>query len=229
MSAPIGFADHLAALATGNLLRVVNFHLTPAAAGDALRAELADYARRYDPVTEDDLDTFYATGRWNGTRPRLLPAFYEGYRDGHDLVAPLLEEVGLTGWFFVCTGWVDTPPARQEAYAHAHHLALAASDAGRDRLALTWDEIGDLAQRHVVTPHTASHAQAVDLVTDDDLEREITAPKRRMDAATGRSAPATAYLHGTRHGLVPRADAAVAAAGYRYVFSNTMIQRLDAD
>ena len=223
-----GFGEHADALAAGNAVRVVNFHLTPATSRDALRAELAGYVSRYAPVDLAAFDAYWETGAWPGGRPGLLPVFYEGYRDGLDVVAPLLDEVGLTGWFMVCTGWVDTPPAQQEAYAHAHHIALTGADAGRDRLALSWDEIRELSRRHVVTPHTASHAQAVDMLGEADLDREVYEPKRRMDAVTGGSAPAIAWLHGTPHGLVPRADAAVVHAGYRYVFSNTMVQRLPA-
>ncbi len=227
-SAPVGFEEHAAALGAGNHLRVVNFHATPRASAPSLRRELASFARTHDPVGAADLDAYFTTGRWPMARPGLLPVFYEGYRDGFDVVAPVLDEVGLTGWFMVCTGWVDTPPQHQEAYAHAHHLGLTAADAGRDRLALSWEEITALSRRHVVTPHTASHAQAVDIRTAADVEREINQPKKRIDAATGLSAPATAWLHGTHHGLVPFADSAVVAAGYRYVFSNTMVQRVAA-
>ena len=224
--APTTFAGHADALAAGNHLRVVNFHATPEASANRLRRELASFARTHDPVGVADLDAFFETGRWPMARPGLLPVFYEGYRDGFDVVAPVLDEVGLTGWFMICTGWVDTPPEHQEAYAHAHHLGLTAAHAGRDRLALSWAEITELSRRHVVTPHTASHSPAVDIRTDADARREVHEPKQRMDAATGGSAPATAWLNGTHHGLVPFADAAVRAAGYRYVFSNTMVQRV---
>ena len=226
MTDPAAFDAHAAALAGGNHLRVVNHHATPAASAPALRRELAGFAERYDAVGVADLDAFYATGRWPLRRPGLLPVFYEGYREGVEVVAPLLEEVGLTGWFFVCTGWVDTPPADQEAYSYAHHLGATPADAGRDRLAMTWDEIAALAQRHVVTPHTASHAPALAVRSPADVEREVAGPKRRMDEVTGQSAPAFAWLHGTPTGYAPVADAALVDAGYRYLFSNTMVQRL---
>lgn len=225
-SDPAGFAAHTAAFAAGAQLRVVNFHATPAAAAPALRRDLHALARDHDRVGVDDLDGFFATGRWPTPRPRLLLAFYDGYRDGYSTVAPLLDEVGLTGWFFVCTGWVDTPPARQEAFAHANTIDLRGSDTGRDRIALSWDEVAELSRRHVVTPHTATHAQVVDLRTAGDVERELGEPKRRMDAVTGQDSPATAWLWGTRHGLAPVADTGVVDTGYRYVVSNTLVQRV---
>jgi peptidoglycan/xylan/chitin deacetylase (PgdA/CDA1 family) len=95
-----------------------------------------------------------------------------------------------------------------------------------DRLALSWDEIGELSQRHTVTPHTASHAGIADVATDEDLEREVVEPKRRMDAVTGRSVPAFAWLHGTQWGMSERHDRAVRDAGYRFLISNTMLHRI---
>jgi hypothetical protein len=47
-----------------------------------------------------------------------------------------------------------------------------------------------------------------------------------MDAVTGQSAPAMAWLHGSPYGTSPRHDAAVREAGYRYLISNTMLHRL---
>lgn len=226
MTDPATFDAHADALAGGNHVRVVNFHATPVASAPSLRRELAALAERYAPVGVADLDAFFATGRWPTGRPGVLPVFYEGYREGLEVVAPLLDEVGLTGWFFVCTGWVDTPAADQEAYSYAHHLGATPADAGRDRLAMTWEEIRALAQRHVVTPHTASHAPALAVRSPADVEREVAGPKRRMDEVTGQSAPAFAWLHGSPLGHARLADAAVADAGYRYLFSNTMVQQV---
>ena len=42
-----------------------------------------------------------------------------------------------------------------------------------DRVALSTDELAEMASRHVVFPHTASHVGIADIVTDDDLHREI--------------------------------------------------------
>lgn len=221
-------ASHAAALRAGRFVRVVNYHNTPAGAREALRAELAAYAARFDCVTLADLDEFFATGRWRTTRPGFLPVFYEGYRNSSEVAGPVCDELGITGWFPICTGFVDCPAAEQEFYARSHFIDLVPEELdppGR-RLAMTWDEIADLAQRHVVTPHTASHAGIADVATDDDLEREVFEPKRRLDAVTGQSSAAFAWLWGSRWGMSERHDRALQAAGYRYLLSNTMIHRI---
>lgn len=221
-------ASHRTALAAGRFVRVVNYHNTPAGARDALRAELAAHAARFDCITLADLDEFFATGRWRTTRPGFLPVFYEGYRNSSEVAGPVCDELGIIGWFPVCTGFVDCPPAEQEFFARSHFIDLVPEELdppGR-RLAMTWDEVADLAQRHVVTPHTASHAGIADIATDDDLEREVFEPKRRLDAVTGQSSAAFAWLWGSRWGMSERHDRALQSAGYRYLLSNTMIHRI---
>jgi hypothetical protein len=228
MSSHLTLSAHRSAFAGGRYLRVVNYHSTPASHRDDLRNELAAYAKRFDTITLADLDEFFATGRWSTTRPAFVPVFYEGYRESYDVSGPICDELGLTAWFAVCTGFVDTPVAEQETYARSHYIGLVDEDLARpgERLALTWNEVGELARRHVVFPHTASHAGIADVATDDDFDREIFEPKRKMDAATGQSAPAFVWLHGTQWGMSERHDRALQEAGYRYQISNTMIHRI---
>lgn len=222
------FTGHRAAVARGHFIRVVNYHNTPSSRRDALREELSLYAQRFASLTLTDLDSFFATGEWPVDRPGFLPVFYEGYRNSAEVAASVCDELGLTGWFPVCTGFVDCPVEEQEAFARAHHLGLVAEDLQHpgERLAMTWDEIAQLSQRHVVTPHTASHEGIADVATDEEFERQVFEPKRKMDAVTGGSAPAFAWLHGTQWGMSRRHDQALQAAGYRYLISNTMIHRI---
>ncbi|MEW2165675.1 polysaccharide deacetylase family protein [Streptomyces sp. NPDC007084] len=214
-------------LRAGHFLRVVNYHNTPPSWQRELTDELRGYARDFDTVGVRDLETFARTGEWHGDRPGLLPVFYEGYRDNYEVAAAACEEAGVIGWFFVCTGFVDTPVAEQYDYALAHRIKLVEENRRRERLAMNWDEIADLHRRgHVVTPHTASHAPARATREPADIEREVTAPKRSMDAVTGGSAPATAWLEGTAWEGTSAAGDALREAGYRFLFSNSMVQRL---
>jgi hypothetical protein len=228
MSGHLSLSAHRDAIAEGRFVRVVNYHNTPRSQRDALREELLAFTKRFDVVTLTELDEFFATGRWATDRPGFIPVFYEGYRTCYDVAAAVCDELGISAWFPVCTGFVDTPVAEQESYARSHYIGLVDEDldARGERLALTWDEVGELAQRHTVTPHTASHAGIADVATDDEFEREIFEPKRKMDAATGKSAPAFVWLHGTQWGMSERHDRAVQEAGYRYLISNTMIHRI---
>lgn len=222
------YTAHRDAIAAGRFVRVVNYHNTPASGRDALRVELSTYGQRFDSIDLAELDGFFTTGQWSSDRPGFLPVFYEGYRNSAEVAGPVCDELGLTGWFMVCTGFVDCPVAEQESYARAHWIGLLAEDLASygDRLAMTWDQVAELSRRHVVTPHTASHDGIADVTSAEDFEREIFEPKAKMDAVTGQSAPAFAWLHGTQWGMSERHDRALQEAGYRYLFCNTMVHRI---
>lgn len=78
----------------------------------------------------------------------------------------------------------------------------------------------------MVFPHTASHAAIGEVVTDDDLLREVHEPKTKMDTVTGQQAAVNVWLAGTPFGASQRHDRAALDAGYRYVVSNAMLQRV---
>ena len=222
------FVTHRDAVSEGRFVRVVNYHNTPASTRAELTAELTGYAARFDSIGLAELDGFFATGEWQSSRPGFIPVFYEGYRNSAEVAGPVCDELGLAAWFPICTAFVDTRVAEQEAFARSHYIDLVAEDLARsgERIAMNWDEIAQLSQRHVVTPHTASHLGINDTHTGADFEREIVEPKRRMDAVTGQSAPAFAWLHGSHWGMSERHDQALQAAGYRYLISNTSIHRI---
>lgn len=221
-----GFDRHIDAIEAGQFVRLVNYHNTPRSQAGALREELSRLAEQFDSVSVSDLDEFYETGRWPGIRPVFIPVFYEGYCNSAEVAAPICDELGITAWFPICTGFVDCPPREQEFYARSHSIGLVPEELEFDRLAMTWDDVAELSKRHVVTPHTSAHVGMMDVASDLDLEREVFEPKRKMDAVTGQSAPAFVWLHGSAYGLSPRHDAAVREAGYRYQIGNTMIHRI---
>lgn len=222
----MSFRRHRDVIAGGRFLRVVNHHNTPASTAASLHRELEVYRERFDPVDLAELDGFFATGRWSSDRPGLLPVFYEGYRNSFDVALPACDDTGFTGWFPVCTGFVACPVAEQELFARSHFIDLVAEEQTGERVALSPDELAEMSVRHVVFPHTASHSGIADVVDDDDLEREIVEPKRFLDSITGQDCAAFVWLHGSPWGGHERVDRAVADAGYRYLFSNTMIQRI---
>jgi Polysaccharide deacetylase len=226
MTGTTTIAAHQAAFRQGQLIRVVNYHSTPLGDYPILERELTDYAEAFAPVTLDDLDALFETGEWHKDKPGLIPVFYEGYRNSATVAAPICDKLGLTAWFPVATQFLSTSVEHQETFARAHWIYLVEEDLRGERIAMTWDELKQLSERHVVFPHTASHEGFDTILDDADLAREVVEPKARMDAVTGQDAPAFAWLHGSAYGRSPIHDRALVQAGYRYLFSNTMIQRL---
>lgn len=221
------FQEHVRALGAGQFLRVVNFHNTPRWHAADYERELEAYARAFAPVTVEDLDLLFETGSWHHDRPGILPVFYEGLRNNAEIAAPILDALKLVGWFFVPTRFLSIPVPEQAAYAQANTIRLLDEEEYADgRFAMTWDQLAELGQRHVVAAHTANHARIGSIERDADIEREIVDPTRAIARAVGRSPEVFAWLGGDGFGANPLADSALRGNGYRYVFSNTKIQRI---
>ncbi|MDZ5661725.1 polysaccharide deacetylase family protein [Nocardioides sp. zg-1308] len=218
-------ASQRAAFAAGRFLRVVNWHNTPATDRARLRAELAWYAARFDPVRPEHLDRFVETGDWGLDRPGVALCFYDAYLNHVTVAAPVLEELGLTGWFLPPTGALDVPAEEQRAYADAHDIGLLPDEPDAPWL-MTWDDLARISERHVVAAHTAHHSAAVDIRTDEDAEREIHEPVRRLTEVTGTVPPAFAFLHGTVPVAGTTAGDAVLSSGVRWAITNTAYVRI---
>lgn len=220
------FAQHGAALADGSFLRVVNFHNTPAGTADELERDLTAYLDHHDPVTPADLDAFLDTGEWPLSRPGFVAAFYDGYRNNATVAAPVCDRLGLTAWFLPPTGFLATPPAEQEAFARAHDIDVLPSELAQDRLAMTWDDLAAIGARHVVAAHTATHATPAEMRTADDVRRELEAPRATLERVVGTPPLAVAWRLGGPYEAGSPHGAMIRDAGYRFVVSNTAIQRI---
>jgi peptidoglycan/xylan/chitin deacetylase (PgdA/CDA1 family) len=218
--------QYRAEIADGRLLRVVNFHNTPVSLAGNLRDHLRALARDFETIGYDQFEALVHTGTWHGPKPPVVLVFYEGYANHASVAAPLLDELGLTGWFFIPTAFPAVPPEEQMAFAEAHNLGIVAEERNAARLALTWEEVAELACRHVIAAHTASHEELDAIVSTDDIEREIVEPYRTILRVTGRPPAATAFLYGAPVDHHPAVEAALKETGYRFVFSNTKLQRL---
>lgn len=205
-------------------LKVVNYHLTPAARAEVFDREFAALAARYAPVREDDLAEYLATGRWPMGRDGVIPVFYNGYRNNFDVARPLLDKHGLTGWFMAVTGFTDCPVAGQRDFAAAHRLAVT-GEYPDGRHALSWDEIRALDKGHVVASHTRNHTR-VGLDDPVAVDSEIVGAQQDFRRELGHPVRAFAWLFGGKYGENPVADGAVDRAGYEFLFSNFAVQRL---
>lgn len=217
---------HRRSLVAGAHLRVVNWHNTPERGRARLRAELTAYLRDHDPVGPEDLDRLFETGRWGLRRPGLLVAFYDGYANNASVAAPVCDELGLRAWFLPPTGFLDAPVEEQHAYADANDITLLPEERDSPRVAMTWDELSDIATRHVVAAHTANHVPLDEVVSPGDVVREVVDPVRRLQEVTGVVPPAFVFRYGRPHARESAAWQAAAATGVRYALSNTAIERV---
>ena len=176
-----------ASFADGRYIRAVNFHATPRRLAGRLEDQLSDFVRHFAPVSYGDLAGLVSRGEWPHEKPGLIVSFFDGRRDNFEVAVPVLERVGLVGWFFVVSGWMAAPHEEQRAYARRHRIDLAepeapANAAGDDRIALTPEELTELAERgHVVASHTRTHAAIPPDTPAGELEREVTGSRQDLE------------------------------------------------
>ena len=229
MSTPPTFRERAASveklLAADPLIRTVNFHNTSRAQADKYERQLAQYSQFFSSVNEAELDNYLTTGRWQKAKPGLIVAVYEGYRNGFDVLAPLLERYGFVGWFFIITGFLNSAVKDQVTFAGGHRIHMETREYPDDRYALTWDEVRKLDARHVIASHARSHTQLSSL--DPAIaEREVVGSQEDFQKELGHKVRAFVSLTGPPYGENAATDRLVEAAGYDFVFSNFSIQRL---
>lgn len=118
--------------------------------------------------------------------------FDDGHVSHHRYAAPLLEEFGFRGIFFVTAGWIGV----REGF-------------------MNWNEVEELARRgHVVQSHGWSHALLTQC-DDSALQAELSLSKATLEDRLGSAITSISMPGGRWNSRVLRA---CAAAGYRHVF-----------
>lgn len=216
-----------AGMAGSRAIRAVNFHATPCYREAEFRRQIAAYAEAFEPVTRENFAAAVA-GDWPHERHGLIPMLFEGFRDNLDVMLPILEEYGFTGFFFVPSIFLGLPAEEQRAFAAAHDLDPALKDEyPGERIALTWDEARAIAARgHVFACHSRTHNEVTADTPTETLVDEIVTAKREMEEGLGQEVDIFCWLGGAGVGVNPEADRMLRAAGFRYLFSNFKIQKL---
>lgn len=191
--------------AGGPFIRGVNYHATPERDAANFRRQLAWYRRHYSNVTYEDLEAFLSRGIWTKPKPGLLLSFDDGYRDNATVAAPLLEEFGFTGWFFV--------PSR---FALEGHDGAGGNQPPNP--CMTRDQLRSLATRHVVGCHTQSHFRLRASAGAERLRREVIDAKAELEGVLGRAVTTFCWVGGEEDTYSAEAARFVEEAGYRFGF-----------
>ena len=231
MSATPTFTERTAELerlyATRPLIRAVNFHSTSRTKADHFDRELAHYSQFFSSVNQDELDDYLVTGKWHKAKPGLIISIYEGYRNGYDVLLPLVERHGFIGWFFVITGFVNAPVKDQLPFALSHDIDMLTRDYPDGRYALTWDELRIIDRKHVIACHSRSHTELA-LLPPAVMKDEIVGSQQEFRKHLGHPVRTFVSLTGPAYGHNKLTDQFIREAGYDFVVSNFLIQRIQA-
>lgn len=208
-------------------IRAVAYHHSDRATAPSLRRQLEYFRRRYRGLVEEDLDAFFACeepgksqkpGRSRGGKPGIIISFDDGLVDHYKVAAPLLEEYGFKGWFFVPAALPRMAIARQRAFCEANGLFLP-EDSG-ERIGMNREELVDLVRRgHVVGCHTMNHRRFSGPVDAGLLDGELRLARVALGAILGAVPRSFAWVGGEPDTYHPLAQEALEVEGFSYAFT----------
>ena len=148
-------------------------------------------------------------------------------RNSFDVLTPLIEKYGFIGWYWIITGFINASIPDQRTFAEHHDIDMVAHEYADGRYALTWNELQQLDKKHVIACHTPSHTLLSQL-NPDVRSREVVGSQEDFRTNLGHPVRAFVSLTGPAYGENSATDSLIDAAGYDFVFSNFLIQRLRA-
>jgi peptidoglycan/xylan/chitin deacetylase (PgdA/CDA1 family) len=155
----------------GPLVRVVLAHGTPRQSAEAFRKQLRWASRYFQFIDFDQFKKLWGSPPAAGekTRPSVLFTFDDGLASNHDVAAPILEEFGTRGVFFVVPRFSLNPNADEAR----RYFQTQLKGTGNDFQPMTPHQVRELAERgHTIGNHTHSHARLSE-VPPEQLRQEI--------------------------------------------------------
>lgn len=206
-------------------IRVLYYHDVPAAMSRAFADQLADLKQAFVPASRADLDRLLTEGHWPHERPGIIVTFDDGLRSHSEVAAPILEQLGYEGWFFVPIDLI-TSPAQEHPVLASRHGVLHGCDTARDpRVFMTESQLVELSRRHNIGCHTASHVRLSDDLSEAQLQQQIVSAKQRLEAVLGRAVDSFSWVGGEEWAYSPAAARCI-ARHFEYAFTtNTRVTR----
>jgi peptidoglycan/xylan/chitin deacetylase (PgdA/CDA1 family) len=206
-------------------IRVLYYHDVPPAMSRAFASQLAALKQAFVPASRADLERLLTEGHWPHERPGIIVTFDDGLRSHSEVVAPILDQLGYEGWFFVPVDLI-TSPAEKHPVLASRHGVLHGCDTARDpRVFMTSGDLVGLSRRHNVGCHTASHVRLSDDLSEAQLQLQIVSAKQRLEAVLGRSVDSFSWVGGEEWAYSPAAARCI-ARHFEYAFTtNTRVTR----
>lgn len=218
-------ADLEQSFATNPPIRALNFHSTPREKAAQYDRQLQQMSEQFTSVNEAELESYLTTGLWHKPKPGLIVSVFEGYRNSFDVLNPLIEKHGFIGWYWVISGFINTPIPTQLNYADHHDIDMQTHEYPDARYAMTWAEIGHLDKKHVVACHTRSHMLLANMDAATRRE-EIVGSQNEFKKHLGHPVRSFVSLTGPPYGENTLTDPLIDEAKFDFVFSNFKIQRI---
>jgi peptidoglycan/xylan/chitin deacetylase (PgdA/CDA1 family) len=195
-------------------VRVFYIHGTPASHADIFRRQVARVRELFNLITFDTLKQLFSGRSIESDRPAALLTFDDGLANNYEVAAPILEEAGTRGVFFVVPKFSErTGDAAKQFFLD--HIRPRVTPMGHEPM--TPEQIAGLAERgHTIGNHSLSHVRFSE-IPETDYEGEILESASIIESWTGRTVEAFAWPF-VWDAITPAAHR-IAAARHAYCFS----------
>lgn len=196
-------------------IRIVNYHAFSQETEQGFRDQLKYYSEHFDNASREDLDGLISgnSPKPNWVRPRLAITFDDGFVEQYTIAAPILEEFGFKGWFFVPTWHIGKAldgPTRQSGGIAGEFMSA--------------NHLRDLMSRgHQIGCHTKYHTRLTSELTDEQFTDEIIRSKSDLEAVLGQSVESFCWVRGDEPAYSARAQRHIEKAGYKYSFMTNLL------
>ena len=193
-------------------IRALNYHDIPQEHVKNFEKHLQYFSKHFVNVDLDTLKDF-GSGKWPHDKPGLIISFDDGLKSHYDFAKPLLEKYNFTGWFMLPYNFLDTPDHEQTTFARKNSIQYSDIPAGK-RCAMSWEEVGQLKDKHIVGSHTMNHCRLGDQTKTTDFEYEIIFSKKALSKKLGQEVDVFCWVGGEEWSYSSHAAAAIRKAKY---------------
>ncbi|MBF0624068.1 MAG: polysaccharide deacetylase family protein [Magnetococcales bacterium] len=200
--------------------RIVNLHDVPPRLAGAFETQVRLLGRHFEPSNPAALQRFIRKDPPPPVgKPHLLFTFDDGLRSGHEVVAPLLEQHGCRGIFFVPAAVLELPAERQADWARDHRIFPGDPPEPGQRLFLDIAQCRDLMDRgHAIGCHGLTHVRLTADLGSQRLREETIGARERMETLLDRPVTTFAWIGGEIRSYCREAALLIERANFQEVF-----------
>lgn len=190
---------------------MINWNEPEEKSKEHFRKVLGKLQKECDLIKAEDAVSLIANSK-EVNKPTLAFTFDDGFEDCYTHIAPVLEEFGVNGIFFINPNFVEADKKYIETFLQ--------TTKSPNKRPMTWGQIKDLQRRgHIIGAHTMDHY----MINSDDakeLEYQIGECRKAIEEKLGTLCEFFAFPFGRlEHANSKAID--IACKHYKYVFSQS--------
>jgi peptidoglycan/xylan/chitin deacetylase (PgdA/CDA1 family) len=179
---------------------VLVYHSVPEVMLPALKSQLTWLAERYTFITPNTFHSFIS-GKTTLSGRQILVTFDDGFLSSFIATRKVLDPLHIKALFFIPSAFPDLrEKSAWRTYVSNNFFRgrLPAESFSDDEKPMSWDEIDILVENgHQIGAHTISHLRLSDTDDPEQLDRELTDSKIRLEEHLNIPMEVLAYPFGT--------------------------------